>query len=92
MKRVFIICPVRNIDDETKETIEKYVLSLEDKGCVVHWPPRDPNQDDPIGLDICKQNREAIWLADEVHIWLDRKSKGSLLDLGMRFSYYIIFI
>ena len=32
---------------------------------------------------------QAIWLADEVHIWLDLESQGSLFDMGMTFAYLI---
>lgn len=87
MKRVFIICPVRNITEETERAIREYVEKLEKAGHNVHWPPRDTNQNDSIGLNICEQNREAIFFADEVHIWFDLKSQGSLFDMGMAFAY-----
>ena len=86
-KRIFVISPVRNIDKVTYAVIEKWVHAREAEGYKVHWPPRDTNQVDPIGLDICKQNREAIFWAGEVHIWLDLRSQGSLFDMGMTFAY-----
>ena len=82
-KTTFLICPVRGVDPKETENIVK---DLEDKGTKVHWPPRDTNQDDPIGFDICTQNKQAIKDADEVHVVWDEKSQGCLFDLGMAFS------
>lgn len=82
-KTTFLICPVRGVD---KTETEGIVKDLEDKGTQVHWPPRDTNQDDPIGFDICTQNKQAIKDADEVHVVWDGKSQGCLFDLGMAFS------
>ena len=46
MKKAFLICPVRghSMDETTK-----IVVDLENDGWQVHWPPRDTNQEDPIG-------------------------------------------
>lgn len=82
-KRAFLICPVRGADPEDTRN---YVEILEVAGWQVHWPPRDTYQDDPVGLDICCQNREAIAAADRVFIIWDGKSTGSLFDLGMAFA------
>ena len=87
MKNVFIICPVRNVSEQTKKAIHEYVLELEQGGAKVHWPSRDTNQDDPVGMHICQQNREAIYVADEIHIWFDANSQGSLFDIGMTFAF-----
>lgn len=87
MKRIFVVCPVRNIPKETERAIREYVQKLEEQGHNVHWPLRDTNQNDAIGLNICEQNREAIFFAGEVHIWFDPISKGSLFDIGMTFAY-----
>lgn len=84
--KISLICPVRGITNEEKEVVEKYVLDLEQKGHKVHWPPRDTNQDDPVGLRICQDNRQAIKEADEIHIWWNKKSEGSLFDFGMVFG------
>lgn len=84
--RIFLICPVRDITNEEKVAIEKYVSELEQAGHLVHWPLRDTNQDDPIGLRICSDNRQAIVLADEVDVWWNATSKGSYFDLGMAFA------
>lgn len=84
-KKIFIICPVRNIDRETENKLSDYVAKLEKEGLRVHWPPRDTNQDDPIGTMICKENTSAILNADEVHVWFDKNSRGSLFDFGITF-------
>ena len=82
---IFLICPVRNIDPKTREKIESYVKKLEKDGLSVYYPARDTKQDDPIGFQICESNREAMWNSTEVHIFWDKRSKGSLFDLGMAF-------
>ncbi len=87
-KRIFIICPVRDATDPEKKVIADYIARLESEGHHVHYPPRDTNQNDPIGVNICSQNREAIRNADEVHVYWNGKSTGSLFDLGMAFSMH----
>lgn len=83
--KVAIICPVRNLTSDEAYEIERHILKLQKNGVKVHYPPRDTNQADPIGFKICKQNAEAIIDADEVHIFWNGKSKGSMFDLGMAF-------
>jgi len=83
---VFVICPVRDITEKEQVVIQQYIQELESKGHRVHYPPRDTNQNDPIGLNICKQNREAIAFADRIDIYWTSKSKGTLFDLGMAFA------
>ena len=85
MKKVFLICPVRNASEETSRAIADYVLRLEQSGHEVHWPPRDTPQDDPVGMRICNDNGTAIFGADEVHVWYDPASQGTVFDLGMTF-------
>jgi nucleoside 2-deoxyribosyltransferase len=82
-KKTFLICPVRNHD--MSETI-KYVEMLEADGWTVYWPPRDTNQDDPTGYQICLDNVGAISEADAVHIVFDPTSEGSKFDLGATFA------
>ena len=46
----FLICPVRGHE------ADKYaatVAAIEASGIKIHWPPRDTNQVDDIGLRIC---------------------------------------
>ncbi|HXK37133.1 MAG TPA: hypothetical protein VJ553_06140 [Candidatus Paceibacterota bacterium] len=84
--RVYIICPVRILTDDTKAVLDRYVADLEAAGVTVHYPPRDVDQNDPIGLDIIHAHREAMQAADEVHIYWAEKSEGSRFDLGMAFA------
>ena len=84
-KKIFIVCPVRNMKEEEYKFLQDYVSQLEAQGYIVHFPPRDTKQDDPIGLAICCQNREAMRKADEVHIYWNATSEGSKFDLGMLF-------
>lgn len=64
---------------------EDIVAELE-KDYEVYWPPRDTDQTDPVGLEICGANLRAIQEADVVHIIWDGKSTGVLFDLGMVFA------
>lgn len=84
--KVFIICPVVNLTGEEKLAIEQHITELESRGVQVHWPPRDTPQDDPVGYDICCTNLRAIKKADEVHIFWNSTSRGSLFDFGMTFA------
>ena len=81
--KTFLICPVRGHEQSETEAV---VNKLESEGWQVHWPPRDTDQDDLIGLRICEDNLTAIRSADAVHFIWDGKSQGSLFDLGMAFA------
>ena len=83
--KVFIVCPVRNATEKEAKTIATHIQMLEDKGVKVHYPPRDTNQNDPCGYEICLQNAIAIIESDEVHIYWNGKSQGSMFDLGIVF-------
>lgn len=85
MKSIFLICPVRNASEEMTRKTSAYLRKLEEAGCRVHWPPRDTDQDDPVGMRICADNGRAILAADEVHVWYDKNSQGTTFDLGMTF-------
>jgi hypothetical protein len=83
MNKAFLICPVRGHNmDETR----KYVEKLESEGWTVHWPPRDTDQSDPIGLNICLTNLDAIEESDQVFLVYDPTSLGSHFDMGMAFA------
>ena len=84
--KIYLICPVRNITEEQQKGIKRYVYETEQSGDVVHYPPRDVNQDDPLGVNICKLHRQAVKDCDEVHIFWDSTSKGSHFDFGMAFA------
>ena len=83
MKKTFLICPVRHADQARARDV---VCELERDGWRVHWPYQDTNQDDPTGLRICSDNRDAIADADAVHFMWDGKSQGCLFDLGVAFA------
>ena len=87
-KKIFIICPVRNVKQEVNEKITAYVTTLETRGHEVYWPYRDnPYQEaDKIGRTIIGLNREKMIEADEVHVWYDKNSTGSIFDIGMFFA------
>jgi len=84
-KKVFMICPVRNLTPQEDSYLKGYIGGLEDKGYTVHYPPRDTNQNDPIGLNICTENKQAIINSDEVQIYYNPTSTGTVFDLGMTF-------
>ena len=86
MKKIFIICPVRDADSETKQRLEDYAAGLEKEGHRVHLPHRDTDQSDTIGYKICLTNMVAIKHADEVHVFYTNTSTGTHFDLGMAFA------
>jgi len=90
MKKIFLISPVRNANKEISEQVKKYVKKLEDQGHKVHWPLRDTDQNDPIGLRICTDNAKAIIKSDEIHIWWNPESRGSIFDFGMAFMFNVL--
>ncbi|MCL5733787.1 MAG: hypothetical protein M1334_04015 [Patescibacteria group bacterium] len=81
-KKIYIICSVRNITEKEKDDVLNYVHSLEKDGCVVRCPFRDTNQQDEIGLRIVKEHEGDIIWADEVHVWWNKSSQGSLWDVA----------
>jgi len=85
--KIFIVCPVRSVTPEEKEFLERHVEELEELGHQVHYPPRDTNQADSNGINICRQNRKGIYQADIIHIFYNPTSTGSHFDLGMIFAY-----
>jgi|GEM_PF-2391508 len=82
-KSVYIICPVRNLSPEQQQEIERYVARLEDDGYLVHYPPRDVDQGDPVGISIIRAHRRAMEKCGRVDIFWDVNSKGSHFGLGM---------
>ena len=88
--KIFLISPVREATEEELNNIKNYVELLESKGHKVHWPRRDTNQIDSVGTRICKDNSTAIIDSDEIHVWWNGISTGSLFDFGMAFMYNIM--
>ena len=85
---IFLICGVRGATEAQIEMQQEHVQYLEEQGHMVHYPPRDTNQNDATGYNICKQNMAAIQAADRVDIMAydSKLSEGSLFDLGMAFA------
>lgn len=81
-KSVFLICPVRRTNTKVQESIEQIIETAALSGISVYWPYQDTDQTGN-GTSICEQNRQAIIDADEVWIWYDPDSQGSLFDLGI---------
>jgi hypothetical protein len=85
IKKIFIICPVRNATDFQMNEIRKHIEYLECNNHNVYYPAVDTQQNQD-GLLICMDNHDAIKNADEVHIYYDAESRGSHFDLGVAFS------
>jgi len=99
MKKIYLVCPVRDCDDETRKLLDVYVCGLEASGeCQVHYPHRDVDQTGTAD-EICSAHVLGMSDCDEVHFWWDHKSRGSLFDFGMAYmmrslktSKYIRFV
>jgi len=85
MKKVFIICGVRNASEAYRIKLENYVLDLEKNGINVHLPHRDTDQNARV-IDINQANANAIRQADEVHIFYTGSSQGTHFDMGVAFA------
>lgn len=86
--KIFLICPVRNASKAQIENLKKYKETLAIDGHEVFYPADDnPYENtDSIGYIICGTNKKAIAGSDEVHIFWDKTSSGSLFDLGVAFA------
>ena len=84
--KIFIICPVRSASTKQQIEIHNYISALKGRGDNVYYPAADTNQIDSVGYRICSDNKKAIAESDEVHIYWDKDSQGSLFDLGMAFA------
>ena len=73
---------------KTQNAIKACVAKLEEEGHEVYWPARDnPYQNtDKIGIQIITFNRQKMLWANEIHIWYDKGSVGSMFDIGMFFA------
>ena len=84
--RIYIICPVRTVTPVQSQALDDYVQELEElHDHQVHYPPRDVGQSDPHGKDIIRCHSTAMFECDEVHIYWDKHSTGSLFDLGLAY-------
>src|SRR3989339_836673 len=85
VRKIYIICPVRKLNEEEKVRILNYVQTLESLEFLRHevrCPFRDTPQEDEIGLRIVEDHEQDIIWADEIHIWWNPTSEGSLWDLA----------
>jgi nucleoside 2-deoxyribosyltransferase len=85
---IYIICPIRKATEEQKEALKKYKNKLIMDGHKAYYPDDDNpyEKTDHVGYLICEENTRAIRQADEVHIFWDTTSSGTLFDLGVAFA------
>lgn len=81
-KKAFLVCPVRNVSEDYEDEIKRLKETLETE-YDVHCPPYDTNQDDPYGTRIICENKNALKKSDEVFVFYDPESEGSLFDFGV---------
>ena len=87
--KIFLICPVRNANNEQKKWIEDYVEQKNREGYIIHAPHLHTRQIDLFGgYAICKQNAEAVASSTEIAIYYDKSSIGSVFDLGVAFALH----
>lgn len=85
--KIFLICPVRNATNEQREWIENYVKEKNECGYIIHAPHLHTRQNDLFGgYAICKQNALAVASSNEIDIYYDQKSTGSVFDLGVSYA------
>ncbi|MBP5678535.1 MAG: hypothetical protein J6X28_01745 [Bacilli bacterium] len=89
-KKIFLICPVRNATEEQRKWIEDFVEEKQENGYIVHAPHLHTNQNDPIGggYSICKQNAKAVASSEEIDVYYDQTSTGSVFDLGVAYALH----
>lgn len=86
--KIFLICPVRNANEEIRKEIENYVIEKNDEGYIIHAPHLHTVQKDLLGgYSICLENSNAIATSSQIDIYYDQKSTGSAFDLGV--AYYL---
>ena len=85
--KIFLICPVRRATEEQRKMFEDFVARKYEEGYIIHAPHMHTNQIDPLGgYSICKQNAEAIASSNEVNMYYDQESTGSVFDLGVAYA------
>lgn len=85
--KVFLICPVRNATEEQKRYIEDFVKEKNQNGMEVHAPHMHTVQQDMFGgYAICYQNANAIAESNEIDMYYDQNSTGSVFDLGVAYA------
>lgn len=87
--KIFLICPVRDANNNQKQWIENYVKEKELDGYIVHAPHMHTRQIDLFGgYVICRQNAENLSTSSEVNIYYDKTSFGSVFDLGVAYQLH----
>ncbi|MBQ2947161.1 MAG: hypothetical protein IJE04_04910 [Bacilli bacterium] len=85
--KIFLICPVRNATESQKKWIEEFVKEKINDGYVIHAPHLHTVQSDLFGgYAICKQNANAVATSEEIDIYYDQSSTGSVFDLGVAYA------
>lgn len=85
--KIFLICPVRNANENQRKWIEDYVSEENSEGYFVHAPHLHTRQIDLFGgYAICKQNAQAVASSSLVAIYYDKESTGSVFDLGVAYA------
>ena len=87
--KIFLICPVRNATPEQRQWIEDFTKRKYDEGFTIHAPHLHTRQKDLFGgYAICKQNAEATASSQEIDIYYDQSSTGSVFDLGVAYALH----
>lgn len=87
--KIFLICPVRNATDEQRKWIEDFAKIKYNEGYIIHAPHLHTRQTDFFGgYAICKQNAEAVATSNEIDIYYDQSSTGSVFDLGVAYALH----
>lgn len=85
--KIFLICPVRNATDNQKQWIENFVKEKYTEGYIIHAPHLHTVQSDLFGgYAICRQNANAVATSEEIDIYYDQSSTGSVFDLGVAYA------
>ncbi|MBR6690522.1 MAG: hypothetical protein IKL65_04250 [Bacilli bacterium] len=85
--KIFLICPVRNATDSQRQWIENFVKEKYSDGYTIHAPHLHTVQSDLFGgYAICKQNALAVATSEEIDIYYDQTSTGSVFDLGVAYA------
>ncbi len=87
--RIYLICTVRRRTPEQEETLTNYVAHLEgEEAHTVYFPGRDTGvaEETTNVTAIAALNQHHMSIADEVHVFYDPRSSGSIFDLGMAWA------
>ena len=83
MKKAYLICPVRKLTPEERQTIDKAIVDIKKEYDL--YIPYEQEQDVD-GKIICERNRKAVIEADTIFVWWNPTSEGSVFDFGMFYA------